>query len=233
VEGPSALGHALHDWWFLMRSKLLSLLAVLGAVGILVLAANTVALATTGKALIAGKTNTSSKATAIKRTTGGAALTVVTKYASNPPFAVNGTGKVVRLNADKLDGYDSTQMINHSYLYTGAVLTPASGYDTTVPVGAGTYAFSYNAFLLGGSGTGTYCKLVGHHGTASTNIGVATSTSTDPGLSSSGVLKLATGDTLEFVCGGSSTAYVTQGGSPIQIVLTPIASLSGGALTAH
>jgi FlaG/FlaF family flagellin (archaellin) len=213
-----------------MRFKFSSLLTVLGAVAVLVLTANTVSMAATGHALLLGRTNTTSKATAVKRTAGGPALTVVTKYASNPPFAVNGTGRVTRLNADRVDGYDSLQMLNRSYLYTGAINTPTTGYTRTIPVAAGTYAYSFNAFLFGGSGSGTYCKLVGHHGTGSTNIGVVTASTVDPGLSSSGILKVAAGDTLELVCGGSTTSFVTQSGSPVQIVLTPVASLGGAAL---
>ncbi len=88
-----------------MRSRVTTLLAVIGAATVLVLAANTVTLAATGKGLIAGKVNVSKKATTIKRTKPGPALKLKTK--SGPPFTVGNDGLVPLLNADKLDGQDA------------------------------------------------------------------------------------------------------------------------------
>jgi hypothetical protein len=83
-------------------------LTVLGAVTVLVLAGNTVALATTGHSFILGKSNSANKLTSLSRTTSGPALKVTTKRSSNPPFQVNGKGKVTNLNADMIDGKDSS-----------------------------------------------------------------------------------------------------------------------------
>ena len=91
-----------------MRSKLISALTVIGAVTILLLAGNTVALAGTGKGFLLGKTNTTSKATTLKRTAPGAALKITTKKTTDAPIKVNGTGLVANLNADKIDGKDSS-----------------------------------------------------------------------------------------------------------------------------
>src|SRR4051794_40614179 len=103
-----------------MRSKLLSLLTVIGAATVLVLAANTVALATTGKALIAGGTNSASKVTTISRTTSGSALQLKTSSSTAAPLTVNGKGKVANLNADTVDGLEGgTRAL--SWKYTGAV----------------------------------------------------------------------------------------------------------------
>lgn len=85
-----------------------TLLTVIGAVTVLVLAGNTVALAATGHALVLGKKNTANKITTLTRTTAGPALRVKTASAGNAPFVVNGTGKVVNLNADSLDGQDAS-----------------------------------------------------------------------------------------------------------------------------
>lgn len=90
-----------------MRSRLTTVLTVIGAVTVLVLAANTVALATTGKALIVGKTNTSSKITTIKRTTAGSGLQIITSSTS-APLVVSGKGKVKNLDADKVDGKEAS-----------------------------------------------------------------------------------------------------------------------------
>ena len=91
-----------------MRSKVSTLLTVIGAVTVLVLASNTVALATTGHSFILGKANSANKITSLTRTTAGPALKVVTKSSANPPLTVNGKGKVANLNADLLDGLSSS-----------------------------------------------------------------------------------------------------------------------------
>ena len=62
-----------------------TILAVLGAATILVLAANTVVLAATGQSLVLGKSNSANTATSLQRTTGGAALKLVTETSSSPP----------------------------------------------------------------------------------------------------------------------------------------------------
>jgi hypothetical protein len=90
-----------------MRS-LKTLLTVIGAVTVLVLAGNTVAFATTGHSFILGKTNKANKVTTLKRTTNGPALSLLAKPLSSAPFTVNTTGKVTNLNADSLDGLDSS-----------------------------------------------------------------------------------------------------------------------------
>src|SRR5881409_1949916 len=116
-----------------MRSKFLTLLTVVGALTVLVLAGNTVALATTGKAILAGKINTSTKMTSITRTTPGTGLQVKTKSSANSPFAVNGKGKVTNLNADRLDGLDSSVLGTRAYVFTGAQFAATSDLTYTLP----------------------------------------------------------------------------------------------------
>jgi hypothetical protein len=69
------------------------------------------AYAATGGSFILGQTNKAGTLSTVQRTTtNGAALRVLTRQSSNPPFVVNGTGKVANLNADRLDGLDSTAL---------------------------------------------------------------------------------------------------------------------------
>jgi hypothetical protein len=90
-------------------------LTVIGAVTVLVLAGNTVALAATGHSFILGKVNKANKVTTLKRTTSGAALNLVTKPAGTAPLTVNSNGKVNNLNADSLDGLDSSSFASGGY----------------------------------------------------------------------------------------------------------------------
>lgn len=101
-----------------MRSRLISMLTVIGAVTVLVLASNTVAIAATGKGFILGKTNAAKTTTTLKRTTAGSALSLRTKSSANAPLTVNGTGVVTNFNADKLDGLDANAFGSASALAT-------------------------------------------------------------------------------------------------------------------
>lgn len=131
-----------------MHTSFKTALTVVGAVTVLVLAGNTVALATTGKALLAGKINTSSKVTALARTTPGTALQVRTKRTTDSPLAVNGRGKVVNLNADTLDGKDSTALGTRALVWSYAGTAGGAASRTfAIQVPAGRYLFSYEVYL--------------------------------------------------------------------------------------
>ncbi|HEX7738066.1 MAG TPA: hypothetical protein VF426_00300 [Marmoricola sp.] len=88
-----------------MRTRLAQALSLIGAVTVLVLAANTVALAADGKGFLLGRTNKASQVTILQRTTTGPALSL--RATGGPPLAVNSSVKVKNLNADTLDGKSS------------------------------------------------------------------------------------------------------------------------------
>jgi len=138
-----------------MRKNLTTLLTVIGAVTVLVLAANTVALATTGKALIAGKTNTSTTITTLQRTATGSALQLKTLKTTSSPLVVNGTGKVTHLNADKVDGLDSAQLRSKTYLFEAHPSTTATTGFTmaTSSLPAGYYQALVSGAIFGPAGT--------------------------------------------------------------------------------
>jgi hypothetical protein len=109
--------------------KLKTFLTVIGAVTVLVLAANTAVYAATGGKFILGQTNKANKASTLKRTTSGSALNLTTKSSTNSPMTVNGTGKVTNLNADKLDGHDSSFFASGGYStgFTSPVVMTSAG----------------------------------------------------------------------------------------------------------
>jgi hypothetical protein len=74
--------------------------------------------AATGQSFILGKINKANKVTAVKRTTAGPALKLATTSSSAAPLAVNGRGKVANLNADRIDGLDSTAFARTSSVKT-------------------------------------------------------------------------------------------------------------------
>jgi hypothetical protein len=220
-----------------MRSKFISMFAVIGAAVVLVLAANTVALATTGKALIAGKSNTSSKVTTIKRTKAGPVAKLTTKNATDAPLVVNGKGKVGNLNADLLDGLDSTSLRANTYLWTKSVTSPAVSFSVAVPLPRGTYVIGYDTEMVdGGTDTGTarcyFFKdpLVGPNTFYAKSLVATRATSgADPGLSATGVITVNAGDIVKFYC-LAPVAFTTATERPIQVFATKAGVVGGGTL---
>lgn len=106
-------------------------LTVIGAVTVLVLAGNTVALAATGHALLLGKSNSADANTSITRTTSGSVLKLQSKSSLNSPLTVNGTGKVTNLNADRVDGL-SASAFGRAPIATGYVNAGTNGTAPTL-----------------------------------------------------------------------------------------------------
>ncbi len=204
-----------------MRSKAISLFAVIGAATVLILAANTIAIAAGGHGFLLGQSNSTSKMTTLKRTTSGTALKVTTKSSANAPFAVNGKGKVTNLNADLLDGLDSSTLRSHTYVFNHDVAVASTSANLPVTVPNGTYLFSYWAVLSGTSGN-TYCQVLHHHGATTTFLGGSNAASSGglDGRSGAGLVTMATGDTITLNC-GSSSAFTTLTGEGMQMVMTP------------
>lgn len=210
-----------------MRSKLLSMLTVIGAVTVLVLAANTVALATTGKAILAGKINTSSKLTSIVRTTPGTALQVKTKSTANAPFAVNGKGKVVNLNVDKVDGLDGgTRAL--SWTYTGVSAQYRMFNLSGLP--AGTYLLAYEVYMNSATapaGTEASCYFVK---TGTSTYGGETSSVLNNyynALSGTALMSAASTGGISLGCRTSADGNWTASPSqPVRITAIPIAGVT-------
>ena len=209
-------------------------LTVIGAVTVLVLAANTVAFAATGGKFILGHKNKAGNVTTLKRTTSGSALKLRTTSSSAAPLIVNGAGKVANLNADKVDGYDSSTMVNQTTVYqksidllvAGTVFSLVTG---TVP--AGKYMVTGSAWIYGPTaGTGVECSILG-----STNDGQWAFLPINPNgyytPNLSGLLTLPTAQPVTFECNGPSFTYNTYFGAPLQLTLTKVAQAISGAAT--
>ncbi|HET6168115.1 MAG TPA: hypothetical protein VFE07_14885 [Marmoricola sp.] len=202
-------------------------LTVIGAVTILVLAANSAVYAATGGKFILGHTNKANKVSTLKRTTSGAALNLVTKSSSNAPMTVNGKGKVSNLNADKVDGLDAASLENRVIRYTLPASTGASVYTWNLPgLPSGTYLATYSVY---GSGTSAgqcwFLKPSSSVYKVVADAAVYPSTLTWNG---SGVI--STNEVSQFHCIGASNFSIdTSAIGPTEITFTRIDSLSGAA----
>jgi hypothetical protein len=215
--------------------QLKTLLTVIGAVTVLVLAGNTIALATTGQGFITGRSNTASTLTSLTRTTSGTALKVTTKRAGNAPFAVNGTGKVTHLNADMVDGIDSSALRTHSYVFTSTFANKSS-VNLTLPLPNGSYLITYSNFFDGLGTSSIQCYVITTIGTNSVYTAYEAANFTagnySPAMSGAGLATKTAGSTIKAHCDSAGSNWSTFPGGTLQVVATPTTIVSTSALTA-
>lgn len=208
-----------------------TMLTVIGAVTVLVLAGNTVAFAATGGKFYLGKVNKANKQSVLKRTTSGPALKLATASSGNAPLVTNGRGKVANLNADLLDGKDSTALQTTAHVYSVVVSAPTTEMDVVIPVPAGRYLISYSAYLTTSSGSLVSCVVMRRSTAApATDTWVGRSQFTAPAGSYTGLTGTAyvekSGDaTIHLGCDGP--AFTTTPLEPIQVVATRLSAVSG------
>jgi len=209
-------------------------LAVIGAAVILVLAANTVSLAATGNALLLGKSNGANDITSITRTTSGSVLKLKSKYSGNAPLVVTGKGKVVNLNADTLDGIDSSKFGTRAlkWVYTGSIGTQKTFTLSGMP--SGTYVVTFEAFAnpgdIAASNSGD-CYFVAVPSVGNNRyFGEAEGERTNYGLalSGTGLVTKASGDSVKLVCRTTDGASTWTAGTsqPVRITAVPVRSVT-------
>jgi hypothetical protein len=202
---------------------------VVGTVTVLVLAGNTIALAATGQGFLLGRTNTANTVTILTRTTSGTALSIHSASSANAPLAVNGTGKVAHLNADKLDGLDSAALMTKPYVVTEVVPLPVAGLTLTAPVPVGTYLVSYSVNLVASPSVDlaqVRCGVVDDHTgfqTITADSFQASGGATEVSLSGAGLArKTISSGTISLSCTAAHPFTAGTSVDPVQFVLTPV-----------
>jgi len=215
-----------------MRSKIMTALTVLGAVTVLVLAANTAALAATGKGFLLGKVNSTSKVSTLARTKPGPVLSVKTKTGNDAPFAVNGKGKVTNLNADTVDGKDASALGTRAWVwsYSGSSSASSSHTYTLTNLPAGTYLFNYEAWLRpstynGAGSLDCYLSrgsLYGAESGAPGNAGFGT------GVTGAATMTLPAPASVSLTCrvGSGTSTWTFDQSQPLRISAIPISELT-------
>ena len=108
--------------------RLKSFLSALGILCALLVSVDYVSFAATGQSVILGRVNKADDVTKVVRTTPGPALQLRTRPGT-PPLKVNRTAKVAKLNADRLDGLDSSDFAKNSVV---TAFEPAACQSATV-----------------------------------------------------------------------------------------------------
>jgi len=203
-----------------------TVLTVLGAVTVLVLAGNTIVLAATGNALLLGKSNSADNITAVTRTTAGSALKLQTTSTS-PPLTVNGKGKVANLNADKVDGLDSTLLHNRSYVFYGKQFVDKNSVEFKLALPSGAYNVSYSIFTNGVAEGGIQCYIA-QEGFDDRYLAYSSMVHNiaggwDPSFTGSGLVIKKSTNSVALQCNTAGAGTFDSGGIevPIQIVATP------------
>lgn len=207
-----------------------SVLMVVGAALVVLLAGNTIAIAATGQGLVLGRSNAANKVTTVTRTTSGPVLAVKTRTSSGTPLVVNGRGKVANLNADSVDGFDSTAMRDRTYLWTRNVTSGEDTLDLDLSgLPAGTYEVGYSVypqFTSVPTGTTITCALevLDDEDLPVRRVGANRSSAPEvnatPSVSGSAVVVLGAAQSVQLACFGS-TAFGTFANQPVQVFASP------------
>ena len=230
-----------------MRSRFRPSPAMIVACIALLVALGGTTYAATGGNFILGKSNTASSTSTLSAPIADKALTVTNDSSKagatalglnvakgHPPFRVNSGAKVANLNADKLDGYDSTALRTTAYTWTKSVPSAVPDLELNIPLGPGTYVIGYDAYMIGGGSTGSVagCYFWRHRGTDYVYYGetrYATVTSNAVGASGSSSVSLVAGDELRLYC-YAPTNWTTDPTQPIHVYAIRTAATGGGAL---
>jgi hypothetical protein len=188
--------------------------------------------AATGHAFVLGHLNKANRTTVLKRTTSGPALGLTTTSSAAAPLTVNGRGKVANLNADRIDGLDSSALVGvraqvSRFVFDSTQLAHVGNVPKLAP---GTYLATLNVAFIGAGGTAAAptllsCEFV-QTGVGDTEVerGLVQETfafNEVPALASTTVLTSAEGDQLTLVC-SASKAWTTNPNRPAEVTLTKL-----------
>jgi hypothetical protein len=182
-------------------------------------------------ALVLGSVGTATAAGLTKSQVKKIAAKVVKKKAPGLSVA-HATTADTATNAINLNGQPASAYQDNSTVYSIAKAVTSTSSTITIPLAAGNYNVGYSAYLSGGSGMGG-CFIYKQLG-ATTNLYTAddeSSATSSPGYSAVGFVPVAAGEVVKLFC-GSGTTWVTLSTEPIQIIVTPVDSVTAATLTA-
>jgi len=211
-------------------------LTVIGAVTVLVLAGNTVALAATGHSLLLGKSNSADTYTSLTRTTSGTVLSLKSASSTNSPLSVNGKGKVANLNADTVDGIDSTKLQTRTTIYSVPATSGVSSFNLSLPALAtpGKYHVTFSIIAsMSSAGATLNCDFIKPGDTNDYKVisygSVFLNYSTSNG---SGFIDTAAAQRVFHCFTSSGTTTVNPDSPGSQITVTRVDSLTSATATA-
>lgn len=212
--------------------KLKTLFSALAVALVVTVSLDYAATAATGHSFLLGERNGADRATTLIRTTSGPALNLTTTSSTGAPLTVNGHGKVSNLNADRIDGLDSSALRGvRAQVFRFVFDSTQFAHAGTMPALApGAYLATLNVAFIGAEGTAAApttisCEFdqtsVDDTEVERGLVEASMSVNQVPALSSSTVLSLADGDRLSLVCTGSK-AWLNNENRPAEVTLTKL-----------
>lgn len=194
-------------------------------------------LAATGQSFLLGKYNSANTISAITRTTSGTVLKLQSASSTNTPLVVNGTGRVTNLNADKLDGLDSTALRTRTRVFT-STFADRSEVAYNLPLANGTYVITFSSSFAGIGSAAVECavseiptsgelgRTVAHEGQT-----YVPSESSHAALSGAGVATKSAGQNVFVSCATDTGTWSTNPHNPLTITATPTTLVAEEAIT--
>jgi hypothetical protein len=196
---------------------------------VLVASLDYVASAATGGKFILGQLNKANKTTTLKRTTGGPALQLATTSSTASPLVVNGRGRVANLNADLLDGLDSSQLRNRSYVFRWT-FNGRTQVDLDLPLPVGSYLITYSNNFFGVSATYTECFIgevtAGIHRYTGISTGTETTSVGEPARTGAGLVTKVAGGAISLHCETQEGSFSALSHKPLEVVAIPTTVIS-------
>lgn len=214
-----------------MTSTRTHTIRLLGVAALVTVGLNAAAYGATGGTFLLGKDNVAGQTTKLRNTGDGAALSLRTKPGA-PPLAVTSGAKVLKLNADKVDGVSAEALQTRSTVFklpnTG--YSGVSSFDVDLSLEPGLYHVDYTMLAdMTPNGAQLNCSFVGDS-PYSQLIGYGSAFNGFSAVSGSGVLDTRADDRILrcFSDDGQADMYVEQS----QIAVTPIDGLTTTTLPA-
>jgi hypothetical protein len=133
-------------------------------------------------------------------------------------------------NAQTLAGRPASAYQERAIVYTVTVPDAVDDVEAfRLDIQPGTYAFTWSAHLYFGSGTSA-CFLRRQRGGEEFGVASDQTTGAHPAMSGAGVMEVATGDVIDLYCYSGSN-FVVGPSEPIQVVATPLDSVTAGYAT--
>lgn len=211
--------------------------------GLAVVGTDAVTYAATGDSLILGKLNKAGRTTHVTNTGNGPALSLHAK-GKQPALAVDSATKIVRLNADRVDGRHAAALRNNVRIFTtGSGVANSNGAVTfrlpSFPAGRYLASYSVHMQFAGGSPANpTVGRCFFIKNGSSNFVGYATSTSPEAfyylGVNGTDVINKGQAawnlHCEAYQAGVGAKSWQVYSGIPVRVMLTRVDNTIGGNL---
>lgn len=217
-----------------MRTRSKTIVAAFAITGLTVVGMDAVTYASTGDSLLLGKSNKAGQTTHVTSSGNGAALALHAK-GNRAALAVDSNAKIVKLNADRVDGKEAASLQNNVRISTASTATATEIKTFQLPsFPQGRYLATYSVRMNGSGGSedapeSGYCYLQSDGSPTNAGYAETVSINTPLGLNATDVINKNAASWSLFC--SASTAWNISTAYPARVTLTRVDKTIGGPLT--